>query len=128
MVIGTALMAMIVLLIVGVAGAGMIVATHSSVATAADAAALAAAPVTFRPFGATGSARAEAARFARANGATIVSCRCRQDPMWSVRTVAVTVERLVRTPWGQTLRIRATSRATFDPTALLVIPHPDGKK
>lgn len=118
-VIGVALIGVLLTLLVGVGAAATIVASHSIAATAADAAALAAAPVTFRPFGASGSPAAEASHVAAANGARLVGCRCPPDPTWSIRTVSVTVRRAVRTPWGQIVDVRATSRATFDPTALL---------
>ncbi|GBE25677.1 hypothetical protein BMS3Bbin02_01965 [bacterium BMS3Bbin02] len=87
--------------------------------SAADGAALAAAPVTFRPFGAQGSATAEAARFARANGAELLSCSCRSDSGWGVRTVEVQVVVYARVPGLAAVPVRATSRATFDPLALL---------
>ena len=85
---------------------------------AADAAALAAAPVTFRPFGAPGSAVDEARRFAAGNGAALVECRCAQDPSWRSRAVTV----LASVPadlllFGET-HARAWSSADFDPTRM----------
>ncbi|VAW05737.1 hypothetical protein MNBD_ACTINO02-2343 [hydrothermal vent metagenome] len=87
--------------------------------SAADGAALAAAPVTFRPFGARGSATGEAARFARANGAELSMCTCRPDPSWNERTVEVRVVVYARVPGLGAIPVRAQSRATFDPLALL---------
>lgn len=87
--------------------------------SAADGAALAAAPVTFRPFGASGNAASEAARFARANGAELVSCSCPDDPTWDLRTVEVKVIVYARIPGLGKVAVRASSRATFDPLALL---------
>ena len=85
---------------------------------AADAAALAAAPVTFRPFGAAGSAAGEANRFATGNGASLVECRCPQDPSWHSRTVSV----LVSVPADLVLlgvtQATAWGSADFDPTRL----------
>ena len=49
------------LLVVALAAVGQVLIARSRVVTAAEAGALAAAPVTFRPFGAAGSATAEAA-------------------------------------------------------------------
>ena len=86
---------------------------------AADAAALAAAPVTFRPFGAAGSARREATIFATANGAELVACRCDPDPSWDARTAVVTVRRTFRVVLFGEQSVEATSRAEFMPARLL---------
>ncbi len=107
------------LLMVGIADAGIIFAGRYQAATAADAAALAAAPVTFRPFGASGDAVEEAARYARINGASIIACRCKTDPSWRARTVEVIVERTVGLIGGGEVTVRARSTAEFDPLALL---------
>jgi secretion/DNA translocation related TadE-like protein len=88
--------------------------------TAADAAALAAAPVTFLPFGATGTPRDEARRFASANGATVVACSCAPDPSWEPRTVHVEVEKVVNLWPAGRLTVRAVGRAEFTPALLLV--------
>ncbi|GMR02700.1 MAG: hypothetical protein BMS9Abin20_1046 [Acidimicrobiia bacterium] len=118
-VIGVALAGMVVVLIVAIGAVGAGVAAYAKAAAAADAAALAAAPVTFRPFGATGTPTEEAARFARANGARLVTCRCRVDRSWDTRTVDVTVARTVSVIGIGDVTVRATSRATFEPAALL---------
>lgn len=97
---------------------GRVLAVRSQVAAAADAAALAAAPVTFRPFGAAGSPAEEAARFARANGARLVSCSCPVDATWETREVEVLVEADARLYVLGDVTIRATSRAEFVPTNL----------
>lgn len=106
-------------MIVAVAAVGGGIGAYTKAASAADAAALAAAPVTFRPFGASGTPAHEAALFARANGARLVSCRCPIDRSWETRTVVVTVERTVSIVGIGTVRVQATSRATFEPVALL---------
>ena len=90
----------------------------SQAQTAADAAALAAAPVTFRPFGATGTAREEAARFARANGAVLTRCRCVIDPSFGDREVVVGVRVRVNTVLRGRLSVEAESRARFRPSIL----------
>lgn len=115
--VGVASVVLVLGLAVGLAGAG--VAAHISAANAADAAALAAAPVTFRPFGARGSPADEAARFAARNGARLISCRCPVDRSWDARTVAVEVTKTLRLPVVGSLEIRAESRATFEPVLLL---------
>lgn len=109
----------VLLLMLGVANSGLVLAGHYRATVAADAAALAAAPVTFRPFGATGSARQEAARYSAMNGAALVVCRCRTDRSWQPRIVEVEVERAVRLIGGAVITVRARSRAEFDPVALL---------
>lgn len=75
---------------------------------AADAAALAA--VAESAPGAAANHRAEAARFAAANGGTLVSCDCRAG----TTSVEVTVE---------VDGIRASARATIDPNAFLPALH-----
>ena len=87
--------------------------------TAADAAALAAAPVTFLPFGATGSAADEAARFAHLNGAELLWCICGLDQSFEARTVEVRVAKRVHLPILGATNIEATGRAEFAPARLL---------
>ena len=87
--------------------------------TAADAAALAAAPVTFLPFGAAGTPTQEAARFARFNGASLISCRCPTDRSFAPRTAAVTVRVSIDVPLLGVVAVEATGRAVFVPAALL---------
>ena len=87
--------------------------------TAADAAALAAAPVTFRPFGAAGTPEEEAARFAAANGAVLLSCSCPLDRSWEERSVVVVVGRRVSLLLFGDRPVTATGRAEFVPAALL---------
>ena len=103
-----------------------LVVARVAAANAADAAALAAAPVTFRPFGASGGARSEAARLAAANGATLVRCRCRPDPSFDPRTVEVTVIVSRRLPILGSHSVSATGRARFEPARLLGPPAPVG--
>ena len=119
LVVGAALVGFVLMMMVAVGSVGGAIATYTKAAAAADAAALAAAPVTFRPFGATGSPTREAALFARANGAVLVSCDCALDTSWDVRTVVVTVERRLTITGMGSVAIRASSRATFEPAALL---------
>jgi secretion/DNA translocation related TadE-like protein len=117
--VGGALIGLVLVMIVAVGSVGSAIGAYTKAAGAADSAALAAAPVTFRPFGALGSPTREAAVFAQANGATLVSCRCTVDRSWEARTVEVTVERVVSIMGVGRIRVRATSRATFEPAALL---------
>jgi hypothetical protein len=119
MVLGLSLVSVTLILAVGLGAVGAGVAGYVQAAGAADAAALAAAPVTFRPFGARGSPIQEAARFASANGTQLVHCSCPIDRSWDARTVTVVVKRSVTLVGFGTFDVSATSRATFEPAALL---------
>lgn len=112
----------VMVLAVGLAAVGTVVRARVEASTAADAAALAAAPVTFLPFGAEGSPADEAARFATLNGSRVVYCICPLDPSWEPRTVEIRTERSVEVwPFG-TIDVHATGRAEFVPAMLLVEP------
>ena len=106
-------------LMLGVANTGIALAARLQAAAAADAAALAAAPVTFHPLGATGSPAAEARRLAAANGAVLTRCACPVDRSWRDRVVEVEVERSADLIGLGTVTVRASSRAEFAPTLLL---------
>lgn len=110
---------LVLLLALGVADAGIAFSGRLHAAAAADAAALAAAPVTFRPFGATGSPAAEARRLAGANGAVLTKCSCPVDRTWRPRVVEVAVERRVELIGLGAITVRASSRAEFAPMALI---------
>ena len=113
------------MLMVGVAGIGQVVLARYKVVAAAEAGALAAAPVTFRPFGATGPPSAEADRLVRANGAVLVRCSCRSDPGYSPRTAIVTARLRVAVLGFRELELEATAAAEFSPVELLVRPGAD---
>jgi hypothetical protein len=110
----------VALLLSAVLGAvGSYLRARVEAVAAADAAALAAAPVTFLPFGAKGTPAEEAALFAAANGARVLSCACPVDPSWESRTVTVRVARdLHLWPLGA-LTVTAVGRAEFVPALLL---------
>ena len=110
---------LVLLLALGVANAGIAFSARLQAAAAADAVALAAAPVTFRPFGATGSPTAEARRLATANGVLLTRCSCPIDRSWRARVVHVVVERHVDLLGIGGITVRASSRAEFVPAALL---------
>lgn len=110
---------LVLLLAAGLGAIGGLLRGRAEASMAADAAALAAAPVTFMPFGAENGPAGEASRFARLNGAELVACDCRLDPSWNPRTVKVEVARMVDLwPVGR-IRVTAESRAEFVPTLLL---------
>lgn len=106
------------LIALAVADVARYVAAGVEAATAADAAALAAAPVTFRAFGSDRGPSAEASRFAEANGASLITCRCAIDRSWSTRTVEVIVERSLHLILLGTRTVRAVGRGEFLPARL----------
>jgi hypothetical protein len=106
----------------GVTAIGQVLVARNRVIAAAEAGALAAAPVTFRDFGAAGSATDEAARLVRSNGAMMVRCDCRPDPGYGARTVIVTAMANVNVMGLREIRIEATAAAEFRPMALLLGP------
>ena len=114
-----AVAALTMLLAVGIGDVGLIIAGKYQASAAADAAALAVAPVTFQAFGATGGPVQEAARFAAMNGASVVVCRCKADRSWRQRTVEIVVERAVHLIGGMEVTVQARSTAEFAPLALL---------
>lgn len=115
-----AVAALVLLFSVAVADVGIAFSARLQAAAAADAAALAAAPVTFRPFGATGTPVAEARRLATSNGVVLTMCSCRIDRSWRPRVVDVAVERRVGLLGIGTITVRASSRAEFAPALLLL--------
>ncbi|MEK7253097.1 MAG: Rv3654c family TadE-like protein [Actinomycetota bacterium] len=111
--------AVALVLAVGLAAVGTWLRARTEANAAADAAALAAAPVTFLPFGAKGTPAEEAARFAAINDTRLVWCVCPPDPSWEPRTVEVEVEREVEIwPLG-TFVVKGRGRAEFVPALLL---------
>jgi hypothetical protein len=106
-------------LAIGLAAVGTLLAARAQAGAAADAAALAAAPVTFMPFGAAGTPMEEAARFAGLNGAHLLRCVCPLDRSWEPRTVQVDVElRVDLWPIGS-VSVVGSGRAEFVPALLL---------
>ena len=118
-VLGVGVLVLVLMLAVAVGAVGAGVAGYVQAAGAADAAALAAAPVTFRQFGARGSPKQEAARFAAANGTRLIRCTCPVNRSWATRTVTTVVARPITISGLGRFEVRATSRATFEPAALL---------
>lgn len=92
-----------------------VVSARTRAQTAADAAALAAAPATFTM---VSPPREAARRLAGANGARLVWCRCRVDRRPLARTVSVRTEVVARLWFWEDVRVVAQSRAEF-------IPYPE---
>ena len=110
------------LLAVAVAGIGQVVVARERVVAAAEAGALAAAPVTFRSFGASGSAAGEADRLVRANGALLVRCDCSHNPRYDSRTATVTARLRVAVLGFQEIDLEHTAAAEFRPVDLISEP------
>ena len=122
-VVLAAVVGLVAVLAVAVGGLSQVVAALDRAQTAADAAALAAAPVTFRPFGSSGDAVGEARRFARANGAELSRCTgCGVDRSWRVRTVEVEVAVVVDLLVLGRSTVTGVAAAEFSPIQLLGAP------
>jgi secretion/DNA translocation related TadE-like protein len=111
---------LVLLLAASLGAVGAYLRARVEAVAAADAAALAAAPVTFLPFGAQGTPMDEAARFAAANGVRLVSCACPVDGSWEARTVTVRVAKEARLWPVGSVTVTAVSRAEFEPALLLL--------
>ena len=109
MVLGTAL-------IVGLAQMAVARAVAQS---AADAAALAAAPLTFHAYDGVGDPEAAARDAVATNGAELVDCRCPIDRTWSDRVVVVRASVAARPLAIWQLTIAAEAAAEFRPVDLL---------
>lgn len=101
------------------AGIGQVLGARARAVTAADAAALAAVAVTFRPFGSDGDPVAEAVRFAELHGAALVVCECVVDPTYAPRHVDVRVVVDVDVLVLGRRQVMADSRAVMEPLRLL---------
>jgi secretion/DNA translocation related TadE-like protein len=119
-VLALGLIGVIAVLGLMLATTGQYLAARSQAQTAADAAALAAAPLTFRPFGSANGPAAEAARLAAANGAQLVGCDCSIDRSFAVRVVQVEVTRRVSLLILGTRNIRTVAAAEFTPVKLFL--------
>ena len=118
-----AVIGLIAVLAAALGGAARVVAAQHTAQMAADAAALAAAPVTFRQTNPTESALAAAGRFAVANGGRLVDCSgCVADPSWKPRIVEVTVAVDVDLPALGLSSVSAVAAAEFDPVRLFGSP------
>ncbi|MEX1280349.1 MAG: pilus assembly protein TadG-related protein [Acidimicrobiia bacterium] len=110
---------------VAIVGMGLVVAiaqlgvARAAAQGAADAAALAAAPITFHPFGGDADPGAVATAVATANGVELVACECRRDPTWSARVVVVRVARPVEVLGVFGVEVTASAAAEFTPVDLL---------
>lgn len=102
-----------------IADIGGFLAARLQAAAAADAAALASAPVTFSGFGDPTTPVSVAAQIAAANGGRLVECRCPVDRSWRSRRVDVVVALEVSLILFGIQEVQASSAAEFDPRALV---------
>ena len=107
------LLAVLLILAMAVIEATGLVGSRIQAQTAADAAALAAAAATFP--GSGEDPRSAAVRFAEANGAQMVVCRCPTNPSLEPRAVSVTVSMAHATRFFGEVTLRAGASAEFDP-------------
>ncbi len=107
--------AVALVLAVGISAVGLWLRVRTEASAAADAAALAAAPLTFLPGDPSGASVEYAAR----NGARLVACRCAKQLDLAPRTVLVEVTLEVDTALFGTRRVQARAAAEFAPLDLL---------
>lgn len=121
--VAAAMVGLVAVLVAVLGGLSQVLIARDTAQMAADAAALAAAPVTFRSFGASGSATDEARRFAETNGGQLMSCSgCEWDPSWRRRVVEVEVSVETGLLWFGTTSVTAVAAAEFVPVQLLGAP------
>ena len=113
--LAVAVVAVVAMLALVAVDIGVLLRTRLVAATAADAGALAAAPLTFAP--GFGDPAAEAARLVTENGARLVACDCAVDRTWTERTVTVVASASALTYLAGTVTLTVGSRAEFDPVA-----------
>ena len=106
---------------VATATLGLLYGARAQAVTAADAAALAAAPATY-PHAASMGPRAAAALAAEANGASLEGCVCPVDSSLNERRVHAIVAIQVRLPLFGMREVRGRASAEFDPAAWLGRP------
>lgn len=111
-VLGIAVAGVLLMIGIAVLDVSAVVSARTRSQTAADAAALAAAPATFSL---ASPPRVAAARMAEANGARLVWCRCRTDRRPMARTVTVKTATVARLWLWEEVRVFAHSRAEFIP-------------
>lgn len=113
-VVAMALVAVLAVTSAATTMVGLAYSARAQAVTAADAAALAAAPATY-PGVTSQSPIQAAAAVARANGARLVSCSCPVDASLQARVVSVTTQVPARLPLFGELTFTATARAEFEP-------------
>lgn len=118
-----AVIGLIAVLAAALGGVARVVAAQHTAQMAADAAALAAAPVTFRQADHAESALVAAGLFAEANGGRLIGCfGCVADPSWKTRIVEVAVAVDVDLPALGPSSVSAVAAAEFDPIRLFGFP------
>ena len=101
-----------------VADVAYVAAARANLTTAADAAALAAAPLTFARFGDESRPDRAAVAIAAEMGVRLEACHCDIDRSWAPRTVVVVVAADVNLLILRDRNLRATAAAEFRPVDL----------
>jgi Flp pilus assembly protein TadG len=121
---GAATVVVVALLVVGMVLAlfltdvARVAAARARLTSAADAAALAAAPATFADFGAGADPYRSAAETAQANDAHLMECNCPVDRSWATRMVRVVVALDVDLTLLGSRHLEASAAAEFSPVLL----------
>lgn len=118
LVVAGAVAVLVVVALVVVALATAQLASEKAV-TAAEAAALAAAPATFPQLGRGRSPTAHARELAAANAAELIVCDCSIDASYGTRRVVVTVRYETTVPVLGTVYLERSAAAEFEPVELL---------
>lgn len=114
-VVAAALTAGLILVAAALVDVSRLVAAQTQATAAADAAALAAAPLTFLG----GNPAGEASAFAARNGARLRTCRCPIDRSLESRVVLIEVAKTVDLALLGSHTVRARAAAEFSPLELL---------
>ena len=113
-----ALLAVGSLLGLALADVARVAIARARATVAADAAALAAAPITFSSFGDEDDPARAAAAIAEVNGADLVECLCPTDRSWARRVVVTVVSIDVDLLLFPDRRVAAAAAAEFRPVLL----------
>lgn len=108
----------VLILMVVLADLVVLIGAHIQATVAADAAALAAAPITFDPTASADRPCEVASAFASANGATLATCVAPPDRSWNARTAAVTVVVTADLLIAGSSRVTGRAAAEFRPVDL----------
>jgi secretion/DNA translocation related TadE-like protein len=114
-VLAAGLLAVLLLAGLALVGAAQVVIARARAETAADAAALAAAPITFPPLAGERTPREVASDLAAVNGAVLVRCACESQADFEPRAVEVVVTITTDVVLLGPRAVSAVSRAEFVP-------------
>lgn len=110
--------AIVVVLTVAITDLVVLLDAHMRATVAADAAALAAAPLTFDPTASANDPCDVASTYASANGATLTTCSAPPDQTWNERRVEVSVVVVARLFIVGSTEVTGRAAAEFRPVDL----------